>query len=175
MTMPTLKSSIDEQEKFDYFISIGYKYDPITGEVTNGKGKILGANKNGWYYFGAIAKIKQADESLLKVGVQSYNHRFAYYFMTGEIPNIIDHINRLRSDNRWVNLRNTDLLGNRQNLDTEVKGWYKKPKNDDFVYVSRINVNGKFINLGTFDTPTEAKNAYLQARAEIVKQRKENV
>lgn len=32
-------------------------------------------------------------------------HRLAFLYITGEIPPMIDHINRVKDDNRWANLR----------------------------------------------------------------------
>jgi hypothetical protein len=45
-----------------------------------------------------------------------YAHRIAFYLMTGRWPDKIDHINRIRNDNRWCNIRecgNSDNLKNR--------------------------------------------------------------
>lgn len=44
-------------------------------------------------------------------------HRLIWLIMTGEDPDqfIIDHINRVKLDNRWSNLRLTDDAGNSQN------------------------------------------------------------
>jgi len=36
--------------------------------------------------------------------------------MTGSTPDVIDHKNRKRSDNRWLNLRNGTQKANMQNL-----------------------------------------------------------
>lgn len=38
-------------------------------------------------------------------GKVARGHRVAFYFMTGESPKSIDHINRNKADNRWENLR----------------------------------------------------------------------
>lgn len=42
-------------------------------------------------------------------------HRVIYKMMTGEDPDVIDHINGDRGDNRWVNLRNVSFKENTQN------------------------------------------------------------
>lgn len=43
---------------------------------------------------------------VIKIGRTAHKaHRLAYVIMTGEQPDIIDHINQNKSDNRWVNLR----------------------------------------------------------------------
>ncbi len=43
---------------------------------------------------------------IIKVGKEAYKaHRLAYVIMTGKQPDVIDHINQNKTDNRWVNLR----------------------------------------------------------------------
>lgn len=56
-------------------------------------------------------------------------HRLAYLWMTGAIPNAeIDHINGIKSDNRWCNLRESDHSTNncnrqvQANSSTGIKG-----------------------------------------------------
>ena len=49
-------------------------------------------------------------------GEQYYAHRVIYKMMTGEEPEIVDHENGFRSDNRWSNLGNVTPLKNKQNL-----------------------------------------------------------
>ena len=39
-------------------------------------------------------------------GTQYHAHRLAHFYMTGAMPDkYIDHINGIRHDNRWINLR----------------------------------------------------------------------
>ena len=76
-------------------------YDPRTGVFTWNitisrckQGRIAGTRDKDGY---TIIKI---DRKCHKA------HRLAYFYMTREWPRgIMDHINRNRSDNRWVNLR----------------------------------------------------------------------
>lgn len=41
-----------------------------------------------------------------------YGHRFAYIAMGAQPPEVVDHINRHRQDNRWINLRASDKSKN---------------------------------------------------------------
>ena len=42
-------------------------------------------------------------------------HRVIWLWMTGEWPDHTDHINGVRNDNRWSNLRNVNAAGNSKN------------------------------------------------------------
>lgn len=42
-------------------------------------------------------------------------HRLIWFYMTKEWPNQIDHINGIRNDNRWCNLRNVTAEQNSKN------------------------------------------------------------
>ena len=164
--MPHLKPKVDEQTKYQYLIEQGWTYDPITGEVKNPKGKVKGANKNGWLYF--AAKIVIDDESYW---CQQYNHRFAYYFMTGECADIIDHVNRLRFDNQWHNIRSTDAMGNVINSAPRGKGYYIKDTDEGFSYVAIVRIDGKLIKIGEYPSAALAKAAYATAKIEIKRER----
>jgi hypothetical protein len=48
-------------------------------------------------------------------GVACYAHRLAFIWMNGESPNVVDHINGVRHDNRWVNLRSVQQKQNCSN------------------------------------------------------------
>ena len=48
-------------------------------------------------------------------GFAEYAHRVAYYIMTGKVPDLIDHKDRVRLNNRWANLRAVDKFINAHN------------------------------------------------------------
>ena len=95
-------------------------------------------------------------------------HRVIWCMVEGYWPECeVDHLNRVRSDNRWSNLDHKTQSCNNRNGElrkdsfTKVKGVHKvKGKNR---YVARITVNGSRVFLGEFSTITEAANARASA------------
>tara|TARA_R110000751_G_C13509048_1_gene451317 strand:+ start:29 stop:514 length:486 start_codon:yes stop_codon:yes gene_type:complete len=77
--------------------------------------------------------------------------------------NEIDHICGVRpKDNRIENLRVLNHHKNNCNNLHFVKGYtFNKVSNK---YKAQIRINGKTINLGSYDTPEEAHAAYLKAK-----------
>ena len=92
-------------------------------------------------------------------------HRLAVFFMTGEWPEVtVDHEDRDRANNRWLNLRDASYSQNAGNMakrpinTSGFKGvFYQKGRKRPF---AQIMVDGKSIRLGSFDTPEEAAIAY---------------
>lgn len=83
-----------------------------------------------------------------------FSHRVIWVWMTGEIPDTIDHIDRNPSNNKWVNLRNVDQSANVLNRDvpikssSTVKGVYRNSYSKGWKVV--ISVKGKPLYLGSF-------------------------
>ena len=91
-------------------------------------------------------------------------HRLAWLYMTGEFPpNQMDHINRIKTDNRWENLRPATRQQNsmnctRNNNTSGKKGvsWDKQ----NGKWQARIRVNGKLHHLGFYHDIEDAAVAY---------------
>jgi hypothetical protein len=97
-------------------------------------------------------------------------HRLAWLYMTGVWPkHNIDHINGIRDDNRWCNLRDVTQSVNMQNqhrlLKNNTSGYagvvWNKEKNK---WGAQIMVNYKNIHLGYFDDKDEAGVYRLQKK-----------
>lgn len=139
-------------------------YDPVSGLVTfktdsfSGKtGDIAGYPHNEGYYSIAIGR----KEYLL--------HRIIWFMQTGEWPDQIDHINHIRSDNHWCNLRQVESRTNQLNTSkskNNTSGYTGVRILPSGKYNAYIMVNRKQIGLGTY---TEINDA-IQARkdAEIL-------
>ena len=97
-------------------------------------------------------------------------HRLAWFYVYGVWPSgQIDHINRNKSDNRLVNLRDCSISENKQNSGlykcnkTGFKGVFIKGKK----FEAGIKINGKRIYLGTFGSPELAYEAYVSAAKKL--------
>ena len=133
-------------------------YDPDTGVFTRLVKRTTGGS--GW-----------ADKQgylQLCVGGKTYSaHRLAWLYMTGSWPVAdIDHINGVKHDNRFANLRDVPELINMQNIRSPNKNnacglmgvhWRK----DRQCWVAQVRINGKAKRCGAFKTPEEAHEAYL--------------
>lgn len=108
---------------------------------------IDGSNCNGYLMIGIDKKMY-------------YFHRIIYKAFNPEMDEtlVIDHINRIKNDNRLINLR---LVTNQQNgFNIDAKG-YRKVKNS---FRAQIKINGDYISK-CFKTEDKARNWYLEQKA----------
>ena len=96
-----------------------------------------------------------------------YAHRLAWFYVTGEWPNQIDHRNGNRADNQWSNLR---LATHQQNILNAKKcqantsgfkgvSWHKGAGK----WSAYIILDGKKRHLGLYETPELAHLSYVNA------------
>lgn len=97
-------------------------------------------------------------------------HRAAWLYVYGEYPKgQIDHINRIRTDNRIENLRVVSSQGNNRNRAPEgtgatgVKGVVIKGNR----FAAQIRMNYKTVHLGYFDTVDQAAAARRDAETRL--------
>ena len=102
-----------------------------------------------------------------------FAHRIAWFLMTGEQPNVIDHINGDKLDNRFCNIRNVDFSANAKNHGKKINGpglpcGVRKLPSGRFQ--ARLKCDNKLVSIGTFATVEEAEQAYKNERAIKFKQ-----
>ena len=139
-------------------------YDAITGYFTriiplrDGKvGHIIGH------------KCKTKGYIQIYIGGKNYRAgRLAFLYMEGYFPeNDVDHINRVRDDNRWKNLRHVSRQCNlinkskQSNNTSGVTGvtWHKR----DGVWQAQIRINKQGVHLGTHTSLLRAVQARWDA------------
>ncbi|WBF69625.1 HNH endonuclease [Shigella phage SFPB] len=77
-------------------------YNPENGEIRwKSDGSLAGSKISGGYIL-----------ITLPDGSKEYAHRLAFLLMGEEIPELVDHINGIRDDNRWSNLRSSNKVDN---------------------------------------------------------------
>lgn len=145
-----------------------FKYEPGTGVITR---KLrTGTKTNVGDVCGSINSRGYVD---IKVGRHSFKaHRIAWLLMTGGWPlDTVDHVNRNRADNRWINLRaanRTQQIGNTPNRSSNTTG-HRGVRKMRGNYQARIGVTdretgvSKVKVIGTFKTMGEAISAYTKA------------
>ena len=139
------------------------QYDPDTGIFTwrtNEKvpkkvaGKVAGSfNKNGY------RQIRIHD-------IRYLAHRLAWLISENKDPGDlqVDHINGLTDDNRRENLR---LVTNSENQHNQrrAKGYYFH--RGARKWAASIRLKGKGVHLGYYKTESEARDAYIKAKAKL--------
>lgn len=143
-----------------------FNYDQLSGEFSNlsdrstnsKKGDISGTNSRGYL-------VIYLDKKLY------FAHRLAWLYVTGEMPsNHIDHINGIKNDNRFANLRDITNAINTQNTrnarpcnqSTKMLGATIDKRRGTFR--AQIKLNGKNIYLGDYPTAELAHSAYVEAK-----------
>ena len=105
-------------------------------------------------------------------GKQHFAHRLAFLYMMGECPkDQVDHINRIKTDNRWINLRECTQSQNMCNVKKQsnntsgYKGvsWNKKNQK----WVVQIKGNKEREVVGFFDCKHKAAKAYNKRATEL--------
>jgi hypothetical protein len=122
---------------------------------------------------GNVAGCKNKGYIVIKINRKRHlAHRLAYLYMAGNFPeNLIDHINHIRDDNRWTNLRDATCSQNdanrvkQKNNTSGYKGvrWNKTTKK----WRAKIRYMNKDIHIGVYTTPQEASEAYKKKAIEL--------
>jgi hypothetical protein len=135
-------------------------YNPETGIFTWAKSRRV--------KIGSIAGHVDKNNSYIRISIRCklyQAHRLAWLYIYGELPTYhIDHINRVRHDNRIHNLREATHSQNllnasiRSNNTSGFKGviWHNLVGQ----WLARATVHGKRVRLGYFATAKEASIAY---------------
>lgn len=137
-------------------IRAAFDYNPQTGQMTR-----CGRTTDASFTHNAGYRAISAGDKILLV------HRAAFLWMTGSIPEFVDHINGDRADNRWSNLRaatrtlnNENIKAARRHNKSGVLGVYARGNK----WCARIVTGGTPYHLGTFNTREEAGDAYIEAK-----------
>jgi len=140
-------------------------YDTETGYFFSKSNRRYG-KKLGWVNDSGYVVISIGD------GVFHRAHRLAWYFVNGSFPvNDIDHINGIRDDNRFCNLREANRSQNMQNTKNPHRdnksGLAGVSCNNGKYWFSRICHEGIIYHLGSYDSPEKAHAAYLIAKKKL--------
>jgi hypothetical protein len=147
-------------------------YDPDTGLFTrriNVKGRFRSRAGD------LVGSLKESGYVVISVDCKYYRaHLLAFLYMTGRFPSgQCDHVNSIRKDNRWINLREVSRNGNcqnqrtaqRNNVNSGLLGVFLHKKTQR--WNARITVESKEISLGYFDCKFQAHDAYLAAKRKL--------
>lgn len=140
------------QERLKQLLS----YDPETGLFVRLCGR--GSSKAG----SVVARRNRDGYCRIYIEGREYLcHRLAFLYMTGSLPSQeVDHLNHVRDDNRWANLRQASHKQNCKNKGRYANSskiypgvaWSERAKK----WIATIWSDGKQTHIGTFTGPDEA-------------------
>jgi hypothetical protein len=120
---------------------------------------------------GTIAgNLQSSGYVVVQIKAKDYRyHRVIWLLVTGKWPeNQIDHINGIRNDNRFCNLREATQSQNGANtLSRSNSSGYKGVTKTRKKWVARISLNNKRMTIGRYNTPEEAHAAYVAKAKEL--------
>ena len=142
-----------------------FEYDPDTGVFINRytRGPAREGHEAGSYSCG-YWRLSVSQERL-------YAHQAAFLYMTGELPEEVDHIDGNRCNNSWINLRAVTRSQNNGNAYqtglgvSGMRGVYLEKRTGS--WFSKIQYQGRQIHIGTFGTREEAEQAYINKHIEL--------
>lgn len=147
-----------------------YHYDPLTGAFTYKAGAFAAAGRE-------AGGVCNHGYTTVVLGRKRYQaHRVAWALMTGRWPEAdIDHINRIKTDNRFENLREASRAQNLANCAVRgdsrsgLKGAILRHGSHKrrLKYTARIVVGGVRHMLGNFETAEQAHAAYVEAASKF--------
>jgi hypothetical protein len=139
-----------------------FDYDPATGFFTNkvSRGRAKAGARAG-------SDVGHGYRKICIDYVRYYEHHLAWLIVHGVWPREIDHVDGNRSNNAIANLRLATRTQNNANGGwatglSGLRGVYKDWRRPH-MWFAKIQVGGRHIYLGEYDTPEEAHAAYLDA------------
>lgn len=139
-------------------------YEPSTGVFTWLQKKPQGRYKEnlGWLDSKGYIEICIAQKRLKA-------HRWAWFYVYGELPGQIDHINEIKTDNRLCNLRVVTTKQNHENRGAQKNNTsgFKGVTRFQNKWRAQIMHNRKNFYLGVYETAEQASNAYKQKAQEL--------
>jgi hypothetical protein len=99
-----------------------------------------------------------------------YTHRLAWFYVNSEWPNVIDHIDGNKTNNKIENLRSVDQRCNIQNVvkaRKHNKSGIIGARKTKYGFQTSLRIDGKNHYLGHYKTAEEAHNVYLEAKRKL--------
>lgn len=134
-----------------YQLKFYFEYDPETGIFSRDGREV------GW-----------KDEGYIKTkidGIKYSVHRLIWKWMTGEEPTIVDHINRIKDDNRWINLREVSPADSARNVNPRrsdgVSGVYYRDSHH--CWIVTITKDKKAYHIGCYKHALDAIQSRIEA------------
>ena len=149
--------------------------DPVTGDLTHKVGKAMPNGGFRAFPGDSAGSGRAGSHGYRQITVCGYTclaHQVFWLLAHRQWPTLqIDHINGVKTDNRLNNLREANSSQQQQNVCARshnqsglLGAHFHRAKGK---FRSRITVDFKVHNLGTFDTAEEAHEAYQAAKAQL--------